>query len=616
MATGAAGLAASMVQVQDPAPAMFRGSPDHRGTTATTGVREFGQVRWRFVTNGPVRSSPIESEGTVFVGSTDGNLYAVDADSGEMRWSFRARAAVASSPALAGDLVIFGDRTNTYWALERTTGAVRWSLPTGPDQPLPWGPEGWDYHTASATIVGTRAYFGSGDGGIYAVDWRTGEVVWRVATPRRIRSTAAVVGDVLYIGGGDGLVRALSTSDGSEIWRFRTEGVDLDAESAGFDRTQIQASPAVVDGTVYIGSRDAFLYALDASTGEERWRRDDGSAWVVSSVAVSGDRLFNGRSSSGNFRGVDRHDGEELWVQNARGAVFTSPTVADGLVYVASGGGWMWAYDATTGAVAWQYRLTRAGGIYSSPLVSDGRIYVGADDGALYALEGPRAQAPRRAVFWDEDLRHRALFGRQDHDRLVADYFESLGYDLLDAPALESFMADRIADGRPSVVVFAMSFLPESLGAGGDGAPFRDYLDAGGKVVWMGHPPRMFVMDDAGEAIVSVDAARPASLLDVDFAEFNTDVYGVSVTSAGRAWGLRQGWVGNGSLGPEEPTQVLGVSEVGHAAAWVKRFGGPQGTGFVLLPPARDSQRLAQYRWVAELGVTWSGRKSGPGLER
>lgn len=587
---------------------MFRGSADHRGELDTQGVEDFGRIAWRFETHGPVRSTPVMRDGTVFFGSTDGHLYALDAEGGSLKWAFRAGDAVASSPAIVDDFVIFGDRTNTYWALDRETGAVRWSFATGPDKSLAWGLEGWDYHTASVTIDGQRAYFGSGDGGIYAVDWRTGEEHWRVETSRRIRSTPAVVDGVVYIGGGDGWVRAIAAEDGNELWAFQTSGVELDAESAGFDRTQIQASPAVVDGTVYIGSRDASLYALDAATGEVLWHREDGSAWVVGSAAISGDRLFNGRSSSGNFRGVNRHTGEELWVQNAQGAVFASPTVVDDLVYVSSGAGWVWAFDIDDGSPAWGYRLTR-GGVYSSPLVRDGRVYLGADDGWFYAIEPPQSLPSHRVVFWDDSLSHRALVGRQEHDALIPDYFASVGFERMNTDALASFLAERIDDGAPSVVVFGMSHLPEELARSySEESLIRRYLDRGGKVVWMGYPPGLFLMDEAGQGIESMDASRPSDLLGLDFSTFNSDVYGVELTDQGRDWGLTRDWLGNGSVALDEPTEVLARNEVGQAAAWVKRYGGAYGTGFVLLPPTLDASRLAEYRWVAELGVTWSGR--------
>ena len=586
---------------------MFRGGSAHRGVVETRGVPTFGQIRWRFRTGGPVRSTPAVSGGVVFVGSSDGHLYAIDRDEGTPLWSFQAAAAVVSSPAVVEDLVVFGDRSNRLWGLDRDSGAVRWSFATGPDLPLAWGLEGWDYYTSSPTVVGDLVYWGSGDGGVHALEWRTGTERWSVSGERRVRSTPAVVDGVLYVGGGDGWVRAFDANDGSPLWTFETAGVSLDASEFGFDRTQIQASPAVADGVVYIGSRDASLYALDASTGQLLWHREDGSAWVVASAALDSEHLYLGRSSSGNFRAVDRATGEERWVLNGEGAVYTSATLARGIVYFGSGGGWVWAVGAEDGEPVWRYRTDA--GVYSSPVVAEGELFVGSDDGFLYAIQASDEPEPVRAVFWDEALRERAMFGRNPRDVTAADYFTRMGYERVDASALAQFLTERIEDRVPSVVVFAMDLLPDAVaGDDSENSLLRRYLDRGGKVVWMGFPPRLFELDEAGQAVESYDLGRPEGILGADFSTFNTDTYGATLTPQGRRWGLERGWMGTSSFIPPADATVLAADELGGAHAWALRYGGGSGTGFVLLPPTRDVSRLREYRWVVELGVTWSGQ--------
>ena len=57
---------------------MFRGNLAHTGVYRAAGVPKFSQIKWKFHTDGQVISSPAVANGMVFVGSTDGNLYAVD----------------------------------------------------------------------------------------------------------------------------------------------------------------------------------------------------------------------------------------------------------------------------------------------------------------------------------------------------------------------------------------------------------------------------------------------------------------------------------------------------------------------------------------------------------
>uniref|UniRef100_A0A7C3FBI8 Pyrrolo-quinoline quinone repeat domain-containing protein n=1 Tax=Candidatus Methanomethylicus mesodigestus TaxID=1867258 RepID=A0A7C3FBI8_9CREN len=72
------------------------------------------------------------------------------------------------------------------------------------------------------------------------------------------------------------------------------------------------------------------------------------------------------------------------WVYTSPGAIRASPAIANGVVYVGSFGGSVYAVNATTGALLWSY-LT-GGHIWSSPAVSNGIVYVGANDNYLYAL--------------------------------------------------------------------------------------------------------------------------------------------------------------------------------------------------------------------------------------
>jgi outer membrane protein assembly factor BamB len=602
---------------------MFRGVPSHTGSVETRGVGTLGRVAWRFETRGPVRSTPALAGGVLYFGSSDGHLYAVRATDGEPLWTFEASAPVASSPAVTDRAVIFADRANVFYALDRRDGGLLWSRETGPDRPLSWGREGWDYLSASPVLLsdgnlaagdladgdladgelgdGGLALIGSGDGTLYALDAESGEERWRFETERRIRSTPAVADGVAYFGGGDGVFYALDVGSGETRWTFETTGVGLNSADFGFDRTQIQGSAAIADGTVYFGSRDGSLYALDAATGELRWHREDGTAWVVGTPALHEGTLFNGRSSGGRFRAIDAGNGEESWVITTRGLVFSSPTVVGDVVYVGSGGGAMYALDTATGTTHWSFATV--GDIYSSPVVADGRLYFGSDDGSLYALEVGEGPSPRLGVFWDDSLTDRAFWGGQASHRAATDYFERHGYESLDAAGLVAFFEERLLDGIPSVVVFGMDALPSSVAATpSDTTLLRRYLDAGGKVVWLGLPPLVIARDETG-AFAGVDRERPGGLLGVDLSAFDFDVYGATPTEAGRSWGLREWRVASPAADTAAVDVVLALDELNRAAAWVREYGGPRGTGFVYIPASTESRDLDDIRRVAEAGL-------------
>ena len=80
---------------------MFRGDLAHTGVYNAAGVPKFAAVKWKFQTGGRVVSSPAIVAGVAYVGSTDGNLYAVDTATGVQKWKFATKGWVSSSPAVS-----------------------------------------------------------------------------------------------------------------------------------------------------------------------------------------------------------------------------------------------------------------------------------------------------------------------------------------------------------------------------------------------------------------------------------------------------------------------------------------------------------------------------------
>lgn len=597
----AVALAGSPAGAQGDEAAMFRGGPGHPGVYDGA-VDRLGGEAWRFRTGGPVRSSPAVTSGTVYVGSADGRLYALDRRTGAERWRADAGSAVQSSPAVSGDRVYFTTRDNAIHAVDRRTGDPVWRVATGETLPFPWGYEGWDYILSSPVVVDGVVYAGSGDGGVYALDGATGRQLWRYRTGGRVRSSPAVVDGVAYVGSTDGWLYALDASSGEPRWRFETEGVSLNSADFGYDRRSITSSPAVVDGVVYIGSRDARTYAVDAATGRELWRVEEGSAWTISSPAVADGVIYSARSSSGNVRAIEAATGSELWMLEAGGAVHASAAVAGRLLFLGSQADDLLALDRETGEVRWRFRT--GGPITSSATVAGGGVFFGSDDGHVYALAAAEGPAPARAVYWDDARMPWSVLGSQESHRAIVDHFEAWGYDRLDADALAAFMAARIADGAPSVVVFAMDDLPGTVApAAEDTVLFRRYLEAGGKVVWPGWPPALYERDPATGERTGLDRERPTRLLGVDHSALNFDIFGVRITGDGRRWGLTADFMGRMGVDPDAADLVLGRDEQGLAVAWVEQYGGGPGTGFVRVPAGTDPARLEQLRAVAEYGV-------------
>jgi hypothetical protein len=384
---------------------------------------------------------------------------------------------------------------------------------------------------------------------------------------------------------------------------YATEGSSIDSGEAGFDRKTLQSSTAVAGGAVFFGSRDGHVYAVNARDGTLLWRFDHQVSWVVTSPAVAGGLVYAGSSDGKFVHALAAESGKEVWRTDVGNRVFASPTVAGETVYVGTHGGTFVALDRFTGEGRWRYGL--GAGINSSPVVADGVVYFGSDDGNLYALRAASGEAPIAAVFWDEESVKRSLI--PEHEK-VRDHLAGRGFRVLDAAALAPFLEERIDDGVPSVIVFATDALPVSVAAEDlEASLFRRYLEAGGKFVWIGAQPFLVKRDPETGAFAGLDREAARLLTGVDHGRMNFDAYGARPTEEGRSWGLVDGWLGWPGVDPSEVTAVLAYDDSGGAAAWVKSYGGVEGTGFVMFGPGRegglDRAALEQIRAVAEYGI-------------
>jgi len=411
---------------------MFRANPQHTGVYKSPPIVEFSRVKWKFHAGGKVFSSPAVADGAAYVGSTNGNLYAVDLASGTQMWKFGTKSRITSSPAVAAGLVYFGAYDGTFYALDATSGRLKWKFQTGGErrytathihgsQPATeMMPDPFDFYLSSPVVWEGVVFFGSGDGNIYALSATTGDLNWKFKTGDVVHASPAIADGRLFVGSWDSYFYALDAASGREAWHFKT-GDDPKIHN----QVGIQSSAAVVDGIVYFGCRDSNFYALDAKTGQKKWSFPNQGSWVIGSPAVTDDTVYFATSDSGLFHAVDARTGTPVFSLKFQGwPMFSSPAVAGNMVYIGSHSGKMLAIDRTRRKLAWIFQTDGAkqngatyskndgtpkyeaafssdfyddmivgvdkmlsiGAVLSSPVVVDRVVYVGSSDGNLYAL--------------------------------------------------------------------------------------------------------------------------------------------------------------------------------------------------------------------------------------
>ena len=335
----------------------FRSDLDNSGVYDDGGTRPDGALLWSYTTGDVVHSSPAIVNDVVYVGSGDGNLYALDAGTGTLLWNYTTGNFVYSSPAIVNDVVYVGSSDDRLYALDAGTGALLWSYSTGSDI------------ESSPSVTDGMVYVGSDDHNLYALDAGTGTLLWNYTTGNSVETSPVLVNGVAMVGSADRTLYALNATIGSLLWKFTTGGV-------------IHSSPAVANGIVYVGSDDYNLYALNMATGTLLWNYTTGN-YVDSSPAIASGVVYVG-SVDRNLYALDAEMGTLLWKYTTGGQVDSSPAIANGIAYVGSNDNNLYALDAATGTLFWNY--TTAGNVDSSPAVVDGIVYFGSSDGTIYAL--------------------------------------------------------------------------------------------------------------------------------------------------------------------------------------------------------------------------------------
>lgn len=353
--------------------------------------RSSGVERWRYGTRGPITSSPAVASGVVVVGSVDGFVHAVDAETGAPRWRFATRGerrfiapgihgaiprtermpdpfdVFLSSPTIVGDVVYIGSGDQHVYALDLRTGAKRWEFATG------------DVIHASPAVVDGTVYIGSWDRNLYALDAATGRERWHYTTGADtviynqvgIASSAAVSGGMVFVGGRDGHVHAVDAATGAARWTHDNHG----GWTIG--------SPAVRDGVLYFATSDGRRFkALDAATGALRFELAN-PAISFSSPTLVGDVAFYG-TSDGWVRAVNLRSGESAGGFQTDGSKANLSRWLDSAGVFQTAG--MYPDRTLDGMMIGMRTMFTVGSVLSTPVVADGVLYVGSADGTLYAI--------------------------------------------------------------------------------------------------------------------------------------------------------------------------------------------------------------------------------------
>ncbi len=223
-----------------------------------------------------------------------------------------------------------------------------------------------------------------------------GELAWTFDSTGPVLASPAVVDGRVYLPTGDRRIVALDATDGRLLWEFPTTG-------------PMDSSPTVAEGTVFVGLRDGRLLALNADNGALRWEYETGNPIMGPPVIHEG-VVYLG-SGDGFLYALDARLGSFLWSYDTESWISTGPAVQDNMVVVSNHQGWVHVVDWTTGESRMTYDTMN--GSVSAPVFVGDDILVGLGNGRMLAIDSTKLEYPmeRGMRFWRA---HFFLWGLQD----------------------------------------------------------------------------------------------------------------------------------------------------------------------------------------------------------
>jgi len=278
-----------------------------------------GSLRWTFTAGRPLFGEPLATEDALFFVCDDGLLRRLERDTGREVWRYDLGDATAprslphpvvenggsfdwcttaSKPLLLDDVLYVGSGDGSLHAVDAESGRRVWRAPTRGAVRTDAASDG------SSLFVGTLA------GLVQAFDLASGSPRWQRDTQAMVTSSPVLIGGKLVAGNRSGLFVAFDPANGDRKW------------ARGFWGSSVESTPvAGDDGRLYVGSSDLRrACCFDGADGRVLWRTDV-HGWAWARPAVTPSRLFVcaiGVSPyeirhSGSLNALDRESGKILW---------------------------------------------------------------------------------------------------------------------------------------------------------------------------------------------------------------------------------------------------------------------------------------------------------------
>lgn len=289
-----------------------------------------GSVAWSFATNGRFDAAPVVDGDTIIDGSEDNGIYALAKD-GTLLWRYSVDARIATQLAVANDMLY-------ATVVDHQLYAFRLGCPQGPCGVA------WKYvmpaiYNSGPAVANGIVYVAASDPshGVYALvalDGRTGRVLWKTPLQGAAYAPPTVVGDTVYVRDNLGVIYAVDAATHTVAWSYPTHNA-------------ITQFVVVSGDSAYFDADKHFAYALRMVDQTKRWDYDING--LGAALAVNGQTVYVSGSNASHHHellALDTGNGGLRWEAPMPSYLTGGAQVHNGMVFVMSAAGWIFALDA------------------------------------------------------------------------------------------------------------------------------------------------------------------------------------------------------------------------------------------------------------------------------
>ncbi|MGL6225848.1 MAG: PQQ-binding-like beta-propeller repeat protein [Thermoguttaceae bacterium] len=375
---------------------LFRGNPCATGVSEEV-LPEKLDLLWEYrLEKGWFEATPIIVNGTIFLGSSEDQVLAIDLKTGQERWTFKNEVGFLS-PALFCPL---NEQSNsvskpTNSASEPGSSVknpvdvrqidekknVEETVADFSEQRLEKRDEGQSEKARDLVVIGDP------DGILYALNAKTGEKCWSFQANATIDNSGNFWKGHVIVGSQDGHLYALDAKTGNLLWKFASDD-------------QIRCFPTIFEDTSFVAGCDGKLHIIDLESGTQK-AFVDLEAPTGSTPVVSNDCVFFGTEGN-EFLAVDWKKAEIIWRFPLKQSIRAPAAVCEKFVIFGSFDRTLYAVDPKNGEEKWTFRTK--GRLEGGVIIDGDRVYFGGTDANFYVLNLETGQLVQRIELSDQVL--------------------------------------------------------------------------------------------------------------------------------------------------------------------------------------------------------------------